>query len=201
MKIWKKLMPLWLASIVGFGFGSTPASAGSDPLIGELMLFGGSFCPRGWAPAAGQLVAINTNTALFSIFGTMYGGDGRTTFGLPDLRGRAPISTGQGPGLANFRQGQKAGGTVSLTVANLPAHSHTLEANNQAANKGGPGGNYFSGSGQTGVNSIYTTVDPNRTMGSKTIGNTGSNAPISVMGPSLAIQWCVALEGIYPSRS
>jgi len=190
-----------LASIVGFGFGSTPASAGNDPIIGELMLFGGNFCPRNWSPADGRLLAIAQNSALFSLFGTMYGGDGRTTFGLPDLRGRAPISVGQGPGLANFTQGQKAGGTVSITVDNLPSHSHSLEANNQGANKGGPSGNYFAGSGQTGVSSIYTTTDPNRTMGPDTIGHTGGNVPVSVMGPSLAMQWCVALFGVFPSRN
>ena len=131
----------------------------------------------------------------------MYGGDGRTSFALPDLRGRAPISVGQGPALANFTNGQKAGGTASITIENMPAHTHSLEANNQAANKGGPAGNFFAGSGQSGVNSIYTTADPNRTMGEATISYTGSNVPLPVMGPSLAMQWCVALFGVFPSRS
>jgi len=95
----------------------------------------------------------------------------------------------------------KAGGTASITIENLPAHTHSLEANNQAANKGGPAGNFFSGSGRSGMNSIYTTNDPNRTMGEASTGYTGTNTPIPAMGPSLAIQWCIAMEGIFPPRN
>jgi len=93
-----------------------PASAGAQPYVGEIMMVGFNFCPRSWAEANGQLIAISQNTALFSLYGTMYGGDGRTTFGLPDLRGRVPMHAGNGPGLPAKKQGQKSGGgTLSFT--------------------------------------------------------------------------------------
>ena len=101
---------------------SQPASAGNNPFIGEIMMVGYNFCPRGWANADGQLLPIAQNTALFSLYGTMYGGDGRTTFGLPDLRGRVPMHVGNGPGLHPKRQGNKSGGgTLYYTKGKTPA--------------------------------------------------------------------------------
>ena len=110
-------------------------AAQPEPFLGQLMLVGFTFCPRGWANANGQLLEISTNTALFSLLGTTYGGNGRTTFGLPDLRGRVPVHVGTGPGLSAYRQGQRSGQeTVTLTAAEMPAHRHTVNASNQIAN-------------------------------------------------------------------
>ncbi len=140
-----KICSIALGSMMAFSvLAPKPAAAGAFPFIGELMLFGGNFCPRGWTNADGQLLAISANSALFSLYGTTYGGDGRTTFGLPDLRGRAAIHTGQGPGLANYAQGQK-GGTENLTVqtTNMPSHNHNVQATNAIANKNGPGTDFL----------------------------------------------------------
>jgi len=177
-----------------------PAMAGVDPFIGELMLFGGNFCPRTWANADGQLLSISQNNALFSLYGTFYGGDGRTTFGLPDLRGRAPIHIGQGPGLANYAQGQR-GGAESLTVgiSNMPSHNHEVQGTNQRANKGGPGTDFLAG--QDPGRPIYHDGPPNRIMDPAMITNTGGDQPISKRSPYLALRWCVALQGTYPSRN
>ncbi len=182
----------------------TQGHAGTQPFLGELQVFGGNFCPRGWLPANGGLLAISSNSALFSLFGTMYGGDGRTTMGLPDLRGRAAIGIGQGPGLQNYRQGAKVGSdTITLTAANLPAHNHTVQASNTLADKAGPGDKYLAASSDTTGQPpfIYTTSSPNRTMGPATITNTGGSQPINHTSPAQVMQWCVAVTGTYPSRN
>jgi microcystin-dependent protein len=113
----------------------------SEPFIGQIMLFGGNFAPVGWALCNGQLMSIAQNTALFPILGTTYGGNGTTTFALPDLRGRAAVGFGQGPGLSNYDLGQSTGSEmVTLTVAQIPAHSHPVAANAAAANVQSPSG-------------------------------------------------------------
>jgi len=175
-----------------------PAAAGNDPFIGELMLFGGNFCPRGWAKSDGQLLAISSNSALFSLFGTIYGGDGRTSFALPDLRGRGPIHVGQGPGLANYTQGQR-GGAENLTVQlnNMPSHNHEVQATNQIGNKGGPGTDFLAATGTL----IYHEGPPNRIMDPAMITDTGGGQAITKRSPYLALRWCVALQGTYPSRN
>jgi len=110
--------------------GIFPSRNGAEPFIGEISMFGGNFAPRNWAFCDGQLLAISQNTALFSLLGTIYGGDGRTTFALPDLRGRVPIHSGNGPGLSNYRVGQKGGTeTVTLNVTQIPSHNHTVKGN------------------------------------------------------------------------
>ncbi len=177
-----------------------PAAAGADPFIGELMLFGGNFCPRGWTNADGQLLAISANSALFSIYGTMYGGDGRTTFGLPDLRGRAPISTGQGPGLANYPQGQR-GGAENLTVqtANMPSHNHNVQATNAIADKNSPESDFLAITSLT--QDIYHDGPPNKIMDTAMITPTGGGQAITKRSPFQVIRWCVALVGTFPSRN
>ena len=196
-------------SVINIAFGSVvaltamasmPAAAASDPFIGELMLFGGNFCPRGWASADGQLLAINDNQALFALLGTTYGGDGRTTFGLPDLRGRSPINRGQGPGLANVTLGQQ-GGTESLSIAvdNLPPHSHEVQATNATGTKNGPGTDFLAVPNITA--NIYSDGPPNRIMDPAMITNTGGGVPIQKRSPYLGMQWCIALQGIFPSRN
>ena len=106
----------------------------SDPFLAEIVMFGGNFAPRGWAFCDGQLLAISSNTALFSLLGTTYGGDGRTTFGLPELRGRFAMHPGNGPGLSSRKLGQKGGSErVTLAITNLPSHTHQLRCNSGAA--------------------------------------------------------------------
>lgn len=167
-----------------------------DPFIGQIVMFAGNFAPRGWALCEGQLLPIAQNQALFSILGTTYGGDGRTTFALPDLRGRAPIQQGSGPGLPTYSLGQKGGNaTTTLTTQNLPAHSHSLAAKEEA-NSDVPNGNFVAGAG---FDAFGLTSDT--TMSSSAIGNTGANIPFSNQPPYLAINYIIALVGTFPSRN
>lgn len=179
-----------------------------EPTIGEIRLFAGNFAPRSWAFCNGQLLAIAQNSALFSILGTIYGGDGRTTFALPDLRGRAPISPGQGPGLSSINQGQRAGvNTVNLTIQNLPNHNHTLNVQNTAGSSASPTNNVPAnaqvqterGGEIHDVNSYGAAT--NATMGSNSIGSTGGSTSVSVQNPYLGINYIICLYGIFPSRN
>ena len=147
-----------------------PAHAQSDPLIGQLMLVGFNFCPRGWADANGQLLAISSNTALFSLLGTTYGGDGRTTFALPDLRGRSAVHVGNGPGLPSVSQGQRGGSTsFSIATNNMPSHSHAATATahgvEAAANQTDPAGHALA---ETAA-AIYSDVTPSATSSNRTV--------------------------------
>jgi microcystin-dependent protein len=179
---------------------SMPASAGTEPFIGEMMLTPYNFCPRGFALASGQLLAISQNTALFSLLGTTFGGNGQTTFALPNLQGRAPIHNGQGPGLSSYVLGQ-VGGTESttLTTNQMPAHNHRVQASNALGTFGGPQDRYL-GASQTDGNKIYYEGTPNRQMAADMLTSAGSSQPFSILNPYLAMNWCIALEGIYPSR-
>jgi len=185
------------------------ASAASDPLLGEVMLVGYNFCPRGWAEAAGQLLSISQNTALFSLYGTIYGGDGRTTFALPDLRGRAPIGVGRGPGLVDYRQGSRGGAeSFILSVLNMPAHKHSIMATSAQVTHGGPAGKLLAADNATNKYVYYsdTIVDgeiatPLSAMDSRMVTNTGGSQAVSKRSPYLAMKWCVATQGVYPSRS
>lgn len=181
-----------------------PAMAQSEPLLGQLMLVGFNFCPRGWARAEGQLLAISNWSALFSLFGTTYGGDGRTTFGVPDLRGRAPIHEGQGPGLNDYRRGEK-GGTESFTLTEnqMPLHNHEVNATNLFADKPGPGGKLLAADNVAYVEpeSGGIPVGNQRVMDPSMISYEGSSQSVAKRSPYLAMTWCVALTGVYPSRS
>ncbi|SEC85197.1 Microcystin-dependent protein [Tenacibaculum sp. MAR_2009_124] len=183
-----------------------------NPLIGQIMMFAGNFAPRGWAFCDGQLLAISSNTALFSILGTTYGGDGRSSFGLPDLRGRAPIGPRNGPGLSNYQLGQRGGvETVTLNVLQIPSHTHanalrvSSEDATQAqatqsssiATPGAPSGRSFNTT--FGFNQI--TPDTTLNQSSVTIGNTGGNLSHENRQPFLAINYIIALFGEYPSRN
>lgn len=183
----------------------TSATAGSDPFVGEMMFFGGTFCPIGWAEANGALLAVSSNDALFSLLGTIYGGDGRTTFGLPDLRGRMPVHQGSGPGLSPRRIGAKGGAeTTTLLVNNLASHNHIVNATNNGGDKAGPGTDYLADPVSTITGQdvrIYSTADANRQMSTKMIGDTGSNAPFNIKSPFLGVRACMALFGVYPSRN
>ncbi|MEQ8900435.1 MAG: tail fiber protein [Roseovarius sp.] len=176
-----------------------PAEAQADPFIGQIMMAGYNFCPRGWANADGQLLPISSNAALFSLYGTTFGGDGRTTFALPDLRGRVPMHTGQGPGLASRQSGQKGGTeTNTLSAAQMPAHSHSINVSRSNGSTTTPQGTYLAG---TGRDRDYTGQSPDATMSGNAIGSTGGGQPIDNMQPYLVIRYCVALQGIFPSRN
>lgn len=180
----------------------------SEPFIGEIRAFGFNFAPRGWAFCNGQLLPIAQNNALFSLLGTIYGGDGRTTLALPDLRGRSMVQFGQGAGLSNIPIGARGGSErVTLTTANLPPHSHSAElhAENEIADKPGPNGKMLAK--PNGVNIYMNPRDAltadNQIMapGSVVIGNTGGGQSFDSRSPYLAVNLCIALTGVFPSRS
>lgn len=195
----KSLAAAALIGIAGLGASPDRAEAGLDPFLGEIMMVGYNFCPRGWANADGQLLPINQNQALFSLYGTMYGGDGRTTFALPDLRGRVPIHAGAGPGLSDYRQGAKGGSeSNTLTVPQLPPHSHSLNASSAAASTPSPGGNLMAA---TGRDSTYAPGRASAALDRSAIGSTGGGQPVNNMQPYQVIRYCVAVQGIFPARN
>ncbi len=195
-----KICSITLGTMTTFSvMADKPAAAGADPFLGELMLVGGTFCPKGWANATGAILAINSYQALYSLYTTMYGGDGRSTFGVPDLQGRAPISAGQGSGLENYYQGRKGGAeSFTLQTNNLAAHNHDVEATNAIANKNGPGTDFLAVTSTT--QDIYHEGPPTVLMDAAMITNTGSAEPVKTRSPYATIRWCVAGEGIYPSN-
>ncbi len=172
-----------------------------DPFIGEIIIFGGNFAPRGWAFCEGQLIAISSNQALFSILGTTYGGDGRTTFALPDLRGRAPLQQGHGPGLSNYQLGQKGGvEQVTLTEAQMPSHQHGVECDNGAGDGFSPPNKLPAGAADR--DNIYgDPVQPTQLMNAGMITATGGGGAHTNIEPYLAINYIIALVGVYPSRN
>lgn len=185
---------------------AAPVHAGNDPFIGEIIMFGGDFCPRGWASLEGQLLPISNHSALFSILGTTYGGDGRTTFGLPDLRGRTPIGFGNGPGLTAHTRGQK-GGQESYPP-NMPRHSHgvtvTLHGTPSEGTADSPNANIFAqpdNDTQVYANKPATVKDLGPEVVTVTEQEQGNGARNPVMQPYLAMRYCLALQGTFPSRN
>lgn len=171
----------------------------SEPFVGEIRMFAGNFAPRGWAFCDGQLLAVSQNDALFSLLGTIYGGDGRTTFGLPDLRGRIPIHAGTGPGLSQRRLGAKGGAeNVTLTVNQLPPHNHDVPASASGASSGNPAGNVSANTAPTNVYS--TSLATAQTMNSAAVSATGGSRSHTNLMPFLCVNFIIALVGIYPSR-
>ena len=172
----------------------------SEPFIAEIKIFAGNFAPRGWAFCNGQLLPIAQNTALFSLIGTTYGGDGRTTTALPDLQGRAPMHPGQGPGLTNRRLGERGGTeTVTLTEAQMAAHNHTAQGSSSTGNSNSPGGHLMARGVGRGANLYHNA--PSATGAMVTPGNTGGGQPHTNLQPFLAMNFIIALVGLYPSRS
>jgi len=170
-----------------------------DPFVGQIQPFGFNFPPQGWATCSGQLLAISQNTALFSLLGTTFGGDGRTTFGLPDLRGRSIVGIGNGPGLDSISWGQKSGSYLTtLTTNNMPSHNHSVaigvnnetgeEPNATSILSNHPGA--FTEEAAAGL-----------TLGGVTQNNVGSGQSFNIRNPYLGINVCIAMLGIYPSRS
>ncbi len=180
----------------------------SNPMIGEIRIFAGNFAPRDWAFCEGQLLSIAQYQSLFSLLGTMYGGDGRTSFGLPDLRGRVPIHSGQGPGLSSYQQGQKGGvESVTLAAQQIPAHTHTVSATAKAVAGGGnqsaPGDHTWAADPR-GATNIYSDATPDTDMKAGSVEvtaeNTGGSQAHENRSPYLPVKFIIALEGIYPSR-
>ena len=170
----------------------------ATPFIGQITLFAGNFAPRGWAFCNGQILSIAQNTALFSILGTTYGGNGQTTFALPDLRGRVPMHPGQGPGLSSRTLGEVGGTeTTTLNVSQLPAHTHPVapQANDGAQTTNRPGGAYPARGG------AYAGSPGATPMGATPSGPAGSSQPHNNVQPYLGLNYIIALEGIFPSRN
>ncbi len=177
-----------------------------EPFIGQIMMFGGNFAPRGWALCDGQLLAINSNQALFSILGTTYGGDGRTSFGLPDLRGRFAMHAGNGPGLTPRSLGAKFGTqTNTLNTTQIPSHNHVAEVSipvsEDDAATGDAGGFLANISG--GISAYRNDHDATYGGGpiAAAVGFTGNNQPINNLQPTQVVNYIIALQGIFPSRS
>lgn len=173
----------------------------SEPFLGQVYLVGYNFAMRGFALCEGQILPISSNTALFSLLGTYYGGNGTSTFGLPDLRGRVPIGQGAGPGLSAYSIGQTGGSqTTSLSTANMPNHTHvaTLMAENGGAAANTPGGNLLAQA------DVYLAPGraPNAAMASSAIqvSSEGGSQPFDKMPPFLVMNYQIALQGLYPSR-
>jgi microcystin-dependent protein len=172
----------------------------ADPFMGEVKILAFNFAPKGWALCNGQTLNISQNSALFALLGTQYGGNGTTTFGLPNLQDRVAIHRGQGTGLSNYAQGQTGGGsTVTLTTNNIPSHTHTLAVvANTAATTGSPAGATFAGSNAT-IGNVYSGAGA--ATGSAVALPSQGGAAHSNEQPYLALNFCIATVGVFPSRN
>lgn len=170
----------------------------SEPFVGEIRMFAGNFAPRGWAFCDGQLLAVSQNDALFSLLGTIYGGDGRTTFGLPDLRGRVPLHAGDGPGLSPRRLGAKGGAEkVTLTVNQMPSHDHKVSVSSAGGIESNARGEYLANSPNV---SMWRAATPDESMNAESISDVGGSRSHTNVAPFLCVHFIMALVGIYPSR-
>jgi microcystin-dependent protein len=171
----------------------------SEPFVGEIRMFGFGFAPQGWAQCNGQLLPINQNQALFSLLGTTYGGDGRTTFALPDLQSRVPVGQGQSPGLSSYAEGQAGGAeTVTLAATQLPGHTHPVKASSSTADSDQPEGRTLA---RSASHSYTAKPDASTVMNVDMLGDAGGSQPHDNIQPYLAVNFCIALIGIFPSRS
>jgi microcystin-dependent protein len=173
----------------------------SNPFVAEIRIFTGNFAPKGWAFCDGQLLPISQNTALFSLLGTFYGGDGKSTFALPNLQGSAPMHQGQGNGLSARFLGEMSGTEfVTLLTSEMPAHAHLENGSNTQSTQQSPIGNFSSGSTQ---NKRYAAaaVNPDTTMNLNSIAPTGGSLPHNNMPPYLFLNFIIALQGVFPPRS
>lgn len=175
-----------------------------DPFVSEVRIFGCNFAPSAWALCAGQLLSISSNTALFSLIGTQYGGNGSTTFGLPNLQGRAAIGQGQGPGLSLYNIGDSVGSeSVTLLSGQAGIHTHAVNCYNAEGTDNSPNNTILATSGtDSRGNTIYTST-PGTTVGmnNQQLGLTGNGLPHNNMSPYTTLNYCIALQGIYPPRS
>ncbi|MBZ0114972.1 MAG: tail fiber protein [Thermoanaerobaculia bacterium] len=171
----------------------------SEPFLAEIRIFAGNFAPRGWAFCDGQLLPLSQNTALFSLIGTTYGGDGRTTTALPNLQDRAPMHPGRGPGLTSRRLGERGGvESVTLSEAQMPYHSHPLRAVQRPAEDNDPANLYY---GLTPGNNLYGAASGLVDMADAAVTPTGGSQSHNNLQPFIALNFIIALVGLYPSRS
>ena len=182
------------------GMSSPSFAQANDPYLGQVMLVGFGFCPVNWIDANGQLLPINQFSALFALLGTTYGGNGTTTFAVPDLQGRVPMGQGNGAGLPPAVQGQQLGtATTALNVAQMPAHSHTLTASSALENATSPAGAFLPTYQPS--HKFYTTTGPaSVAMGPGSVSTTGQGLPFDQHQPSLVMRYCIATAGVFPSR-
>ena len=176
----------------------------SSPFLAEIRIFGFNFAPRGWAFCAGQLMPISQNTALFSLLGTTYGGDGRSTFGLPNLQGAAPVNFGQGPGLSQYYLGQSGGeSAVTLLQSEMPSHTHVAQCSAAAGTTNTPANNCWATArvGRQAENKYSASPGSSPLMSSGAISVAGASQPHNNMPPYLTLNFCIALSGIFPARS
>jgi len=179
-------------------FTCTGFASAQDQYLGEVRQFGYNWCPQGWLQASGQLLSIQQFTALFSLYGTNFGGNGSTNFGIPNLSGRAPVGYGGAPFGQPFATSYGTS-SVTLTTGQLPAHTHQLMATSQAPATNLPAGGLLTTF--PAAQHVYATGAPADTaMSPSAIGMTGGNQPVATQSPALAMNWCVAIVGIYPSR-
>jgi microcystin-dependent protein len=171
----------------------------SDPFVAEIRIVGFNFAPRGWAFCRGQLLSISQNTALFSLLGTTYGGDGRSNFALPDLQGNAPMQPGQGPGLTDRVLGETGGSSnVTLLPTQIPVHTHSLSASALPATSGAPANNSLA---RSSGGAVYADAGNNVALSPASLGITGGSQPHNNMQPYLTLNFVIALQGIFPPRS
>jgi microcystin-dependent protein len=175
----------------------------SEPFIGEVKIFGFNFAPRGWALCNGQLLPISQNTALFSLLGTQFGGNGKTNFALPNLQGEVPLHQGQGPGLSARQMGETAGlAAVTLQTSNMPAHTHAVSCSTASGTSASPAGNVWATAGTrgAGINEYSGTAGSSPTLAPAAVGTAGGSQPHNNMPPYLVVNFCIALQGIFPQR-
>ena len=173
----------------------------SSPFVAEIRIFGFNFAPTGWALCDGQLLPISQNTALFSLLGTTYGGDGKSTFALPDLQGSTAMHAGQGPGLSQRFLGEMGGEEfVTLLQSEIPAHSHSLNANAQPSSTGVPTSITCVSRGFGGSPYKATPFTPNVNMAPQTLAPAGGSLPHNNMMPYLTLNFCIAMQGVFPPR-
>jgi microcystin-dependent protein len=174
------------------------------PILAQISIFGFNFAPRGWAFCNGQILAISQNTALFSLLGTTYGGNGQTNFALPNLQGCSPVSAGQAPGLSNYLLGQSGGDpNIQLTAAQMPAHNHVAAANSGDGSLPAPTNNIWAGPGADRDLYWYSPYSLGSTvqMAANALSAAGGGQPHNNYMPYLAVNYCIALQGVFPSRN
>ena len=172
----------------------------ANPFLGEVRAFPFNFAPKGWAFCDGQLLSIAQNTALFALLGTQFGGDGKSTFALPNLQGNVPLDFGQGPGLTFYNMGDSGGApSITLLTSEMPAHGHNAHCNSTAGNKTKPNGSYWA-KDAAGILSEYATPADGNQMSPQALAIAGNSQPHNNMQPFLTLNFCIALQGVFPAR-
>ena len=174
----------------------------ADPFVAEIRIFPFNFAPKGWAFCDGQLLPLSQNTALFSLLGTTYGGNGKSNFALPDMQGNAPMHPGQGPGLSLHDLGETGGSqTVTLLESEIPSHPHTMQGSSDPADNNAPAGRMLAASVGRGNNLYITTNSPLVMLNPSALTPAGGDQPHNNMQPFLTLSFCIALQGVFPPRT